>query len=60
MNSKAQKNWNAPSLTEHGSVEELTAVQDIPGEEPPGGYSDRTCEKLKDLNPEMAAAAGCS
>ncbi|WP_423825028.1 lasso RiPP family leader peptide-containing protein [Salinibacter ruber] len=52
--------WNAPSLTEHGSVEELTAVQDIPGEEPSGGYSDRTCEKLKDLNPEMAAAAGCS
>ncbi len=25
MNSKAQKNWNAPSLTEHGSVEELTS-----------------------------------
>ena len=28
MNTKAQKDWNAPSLTEHGSVEELTAVND--------------------------------
>lgn len=33
MNSKAQKNWNAPGLTEHGSVEELTA-QEVPDHVP--------------------------
>jgi hypothetical protein len=33
MSNKAQKNWNAPSLTEHGSVEKLTA-QEVPNHVP--------------------------
>ncbi|WP_431992538.1 lasso RiPP family leader peptide-containing protein [Salinibacter sp.] len=57
MSNKAQKNWNAPSLTEHGSVEELTAVDD-----PYGGLTpeqrDRICES-SDLGGSAGYRALC-
>ncbi|WP_118829998.1 hypothetical protein [Salinibacter ruber] len=55
-----QKNWNAPSLTEHGGVEELTAIQDVPGEAE-GPFSDDVCDALDGLDGgELFSEPGCS